>query len=201
VGRLFQFVGFTAQLSELAAAAPESDVRACFDFLRAAAGRTHDWPEHPTALASEQVSGPRLAHARGGRRAKSLIRGDNPSSTWTVTTKRCATWPPPCSSAAAGGSLSSNIPAWSLPTIAWNEVCALSAVQWRKIVFGNRSTEGEVTTARLLTLTQTCQMQGRHALGHLTEAILRYRRHQPAPSCSLSRRSPREVSSASVCRP
>lgn len=56
------------------------------------------------------------------------------------------------------------------------------AVQLRKIIFGNRSAPGEVATARLLTITQTCRMQGRNALGYLTEAIIRYRRHQPAPS-------------------
>ncbi|HME58029.1 MAG TPA: IS66 family transposase [Terracidiphilus sp.] len=56
------------------------------------------------------------------------------------------------------------------------------AVQLRKIIFGNRSAPGEVATTRLLTVTQTCRMQGRNALGYLTEAIIRYRRHQPAPS-------------------
>ena len=56
------------------------------------------------------------------------------------------------------------------------------AVQLRKIIFGNRSATGEVATARLLTVTQTCRMQGRNALSYLTEAIIRYRRHQPAPS-------------------
>ncbi len=56
------------------------------------------------------------------------------------------------------------------------------AVQLRKIIFGNRSAQGEVATARLLTVTQTCRMQGRNALAYLTEAIIRYRRHQPAPS-------------------
>jgi Transposase IS66 family len=56
------------------------------------------------------------------------------------------------------------------------------AVQLRKIIFGNRSAEGEVATARLLTVTQTCKMQGRNALEYLTEAIVCYRRHQPVPS-------------------
>ena len=56
------------------------------------------------------------------------------------------------------------------------------AVQLRKICFGNRSALGEVATARLLTVTQTCKMQGRNALAYLTEAIVRYRRHQPFPS-------------------
>ena len=56
------------------------------------------------------------------------------------------------------------------------------AVQLRKIIFGNRSAQGEVATARLLTVTQTCRMQGRNALGYLTEAIVSYRRNQPVPS-------------------
>src|SRR5438874_694432 len=56
------------------------------------------------------------------------------------------------------------------------------AVQLRKIIFGNRSAQGEVATARLLTVTQTCRMQGRNALAYLTEAIIRYRRHQSVPS-------------------
>jgi hypothetical protein len=56
------------------------------------------------------------------------------------------------------------------------------AVQLRKIIFGNRSVQGETATARLLTVTQTCSMQGRNALEYLTEAIIGYRRHQPAPS-------------------
>jgi transposase len=55
------------------------------------------------------------------------------------------------------------------------------AVQLRKIVFGNRSAQGEVATARLLTVAQTCRMQGRNALEYLSEAIIRHRRHQPAP--------------------
>ena len=56
------------------------------------------------------------------------------------------------------------------------------AVQLRKIIFGNRSAQGEIATARLLTVTQTCKMQGRNALAYLTEAIIRYRHHQSAPS-------------------
>ena len=56
------------------------------------------------------------------------------------------------------------------------------AVQLRKIVFGNRSAPGEVATARLLTVAQTCRMQGRNPLEYLTEAIIRYRRRQSPPS-------------------
>ena len=56
------------------------------------------------------------------------------------------------------------------------------AVQLRKIVFGNRSAQGEVATARLLTVSQTCRMQGRNPLGYLTEAIRCHRRRQSPPS-------------------
>ena len=56
------------------------------------------------------------------------------------------------------------------------------AVQWRKISFGNRSQNGEVATARLLTVTQTCKRQQRHVLGYLTDAVCCYRRQGTAPS-------------------
>src|SRR3989454_6217165 len=55
-------------------------------------------------------------------------------------------------------------------------------VQWRKICFGNRSDKGELATARLLTVTGTCQKQGRNALAFLAEAVACHRRRQPAPS-------------------
>ena len=57
-----------------------------------------------------------------------------------------------------------------------------TAVQWRKISFGNRSRNGEIATARLLTVTQTCKRQQRHVLGYLTDAVRCYRRHAAAPS-------------------
>jgi transposase len=57
-----------------------------------------------------------------------------------------------------------------------------TAVQWRKISFGNRSRNGEIATARLLTVTQTCKRQQRHVLGYLTEAILCHRRRAAAPT-------------------
>ena len=56
------------------------------------------------------------------------------------------------------------------------------AVQWRKVCFGNRSAAGEIATARLLTVTQTCKMQGRNALVYLSQAIIAHRRHLPVPS-------------------
>ena len=57
-----------------------------------------------------------------------------------------------------------------------------TAVQWRKISFGNRSRNGEIATARLLTVTQTCKRQHRHVLGYLTDAVRSHRRQATAPS-------------------
>jgi transposase len=62
-----------------------------------------------------------------------------------------------------------------------------TAVQWRKISFGNRSRNGEIATARLLTATQTCKRQQRHVLGYLTDAV-RCHRHQAPPPSLLPRR-------------
>jgi transposase len=68
------------------------------------------------------------------------------------------------------------------------------ALQLRKIIFGNRSAQGEVATARLLTVTQTCKMQGQNASGYLTEAIICYRRDTSRfPPCSPNGGSPREL--------
>ena len=53
-----------------------------------------------------------------------------------------------------------------------------TAVQWRKIMFGNRSAIGELAVARLLTVTRTCQMQQLNALAYLTAAIQSHRRRQ-----------------------
>lgn len=60
------------------------------------------------------------------------------------------------------------------------------AVQWRKVCFGNRSAAGELATARLFTATQTCKIQGRHALAYLAEAVRAHRRNQPPPSLLTS---------------
>jgi transposase len=57
-----------------------------------------------------------------------------------------------------------------------------TAVQWRKIRFGNRSHNGEIATARLLTVTQTCKRQQRHVLGYLTDAVRCHRQQAAAPS-------------------
>jgi transposase len=53
-----------------------------------------------------------------------------------------------------------------------------TAVQWRKIMFGTRSENGEVAVARLLTVTRTCQLQQLNALAYLTAAIRAHRRRQ-----------------------
>lgn len=57
-----------------------------------------------------------------------------------------------------------------------------TAVQWRKIMFGTRSDNGEVAVARLLTITRTCQLQQLNALLYLTAAIRAYRRRQVVAS-------------------
>ena len=57
-----------------------------------------------------------------------------------------------------------------------------TAVQWRKIMLGTRSDEGERAVERLLTIVRTCQLQQLNALGYLTAAIAAHRRRQPAGS-------------------
>jgi len=57
-----------------------------------------------------------------------------------------------------------------------------AAVQWRKIMFGNRSAEGELAVARLLTVTRTCQMQQLSALAYLTAAIVAHRHNRAVAS-------------------
>ncbi len=57
-----------------------------------------------------------------------------------------------------------------------------TAVQWRKIMFGNRSADGEVAVARLLTVTRTCQLQQINVLAYLTAAIRCHRRGQVVAS-------------------
>jgi transposase len=68
------------------------------------------------------------------------------------------------------------------PTNHTAEQALRTAVQWRKISFGNRSRNGEIATARLLTVAQTCKRQHCHVLGYLTEAVRCHRRHTAAPS-------------------
>ena len=56
------------------------------------------------------------------------------------------------------------------------------AVQWRKICFGNQSPEGELLTARLLTVTRTCLLQGKSPFQYLIEAPNAYRSGLAHPS-------------------
>ena len=57
-----------------------------------------------------------------------------------------------------------------------------TGVQWRKICFGNRSAEGELATARLLTVAETCDLQRINILAYLSAAIASHRRRQQATS-------------------
>jgi transposase len=65
-----------------------------------------------------------------------------------------------------------------------------TAVQWRKIMFGNRSVEGELAVARLLTVTRTCQLQQLNVLAYLTAAIYCYRHRQAVASLLPKRVTP-----------
>ena len=56
------------------------------------------------------------------------------------------------------------------------------AVVWRKLYFGTRSQAGEIAVARLLTITQTCQLQQVNVLVYLTTAICAYRRRERVAS-------------------
>ena len=57
-----------------------------------------------------------------------------------------------------------------------------TAVQWRKIMFGTRSDDGERAVERLLTIARTCQLQHLNALAYLTTAITAHRRRQAMSS-------------------
>jgi transposase len=57
-----------------------------------------------------------------------------------------------------------------------------TAVQWRKIMLGTRSNQGERAVERLLTIVRTCQRQQVNSLVYLTTAITAHRRRQPAAS-------------------
>jgi transposase len=64
-----------------------------------------------------------------------------------------------------------------------------TAVQWRKIMFGNRSDDGERAVERLLTVARTCQLQQLNTLVYLTAAIRCHRRRQVVASL-LPKRTP-----------
>lgn len=57
-----------------------------------------------------------------------------------------------------------------------------TAVQWRKIMFGTRSDDGERAVERLLTVVRTCQLQQLNALAYLTAAIVAHRRRETVAS-------------------
>ena len=57
-----------------------------------------------------------------------------------------------------------------------------TGVQWRKICFGNRSANGELATARLLTVAETCDLQSLNILAYLSAAIACHRKRQQAAS-------------------
>jgi transposase len=65
-----------------------------------------------------------------------------------------------------------------------------TAVQWRKIMFGNRSATGELAVARLLTVTRTCQLQRLSVLAYLSIAIECHRRRQAVASLLPKRLTP-----------
>jgi transposase len=68
------------------------------------------------------------------------------------------------------------------PTNNISERALRTAVQWRKTSFGNRSGNGEIATARLLTAAGTCNIQGRNILEFLTETVRLHRAGLPTPS-------------------
>jgi len=68
------------------------------------------------------------------------------------------------------------------PTNNISERTIRTAVQWRKICFGNRSDAGEIVTARLLSAAATCSIQKRNLLHYLTEAVRCHRQGLPVPS-------------------
>jgi len=64
----------------------------------------------------------------------------------------------------------------------WDAVL-LGSFEWRKICFGNRSAKGGLATARLLTVTGTCQKQHRNALTYLIDAVIPA---PPWPVCAVA---------------
>ena len=76
------------------------------------------------------------------------------------------------------------------PTNNASERALRTAVQWRKIMFGTRSDQGERAVERLLTIVRTCQLQQLNALVYLTAAIAAHRRRQPVASLLQRRQTP-----------
>ncbi len=68
------------------------------------------------------------------------------------------------------------------PTNNISEQGIRSAVQWRKLCFGNRSDAGAVLTSRLLTATKTCWLYKRSSFDYLGSVIKAYRYGYKIPS-------------------
>jgi hypothetical protein len=68
------------------------------------------------------------------------------------------------------------------PTNNISEQGIRSAVQWRKLCFGNRSDAGAVLTSRLLTATRTCWLYKRCSIEYLGNVIRAYRYGYDIPS-------------------
>jgi transposase len=65
-----------------------------------------------------------------------------------------------------------------------------TAVQWRKIMFGTRSEQGERAVERVLTIVRTCQLQQLSVLAYLTAAIAAHRRRQTVASLVKPSKTP-----------
>jgi hypothetical protein len=68
------------------------------------------------------------------------------------------------------------------PTNNASEQALRPAVQWRKLCFGNQSNGGERFTERILTVTRTCQIQGRNPFHFLSELMEAAFKKLPRPS-------------------
>jgi transposase len=67
------------------------------------------------------------------------------------------------------------------PTNNFMERLLRRAVLWRKRSFGSWSAAGCRFVERILTVVQTCRLQGKHALDYLQEALVAHRSGQPCP--------------------
>lgn len=76
------------------------------------------------------------------------------------------------------------------PTNNVSERALRTAVQWRTLMFGTRSDDGERAVERLLTIVRTCQLQDLNALAYLTAAVAAHRRQQAVPSLLKRRQTP-----------
>jgi transposase len=68
------------------------------------------------------------------------------------------------------------------PTNNSAEQAVRPAVQWRKLCFGNQSEAGERFTERILTVTRSCQRQGKNPFHFLSELMEAAFKGLPRPS-------------------